>query len=196
MKLYELTEEMNLAAESLEAALAWQPDTDADGKPVDGDGNVIENVEAYRADMLAAWRDTLEGISGEFDEKAGNIAAYIKNLKSDCEQLKKEETALKSRRRVKENALERMLSYLLDEMNAAGKKKIESPQAVISVRNNPESVNISDEQKFIAWAKEHNDSLLIYKKPDISKTAVKAALKAGEELPGAALGRTVSVIIK
>lgn len=196
MKLYELTEEMNLAAESLEAALAWQPDTDANGKPVDGDGNVIENVEAYRAEMLAAWRDTLEGISGEFDEKAGNIAAYIKNLKSDCEQLKKEETALKSRRRVKENALERMLSYLLDEMNAAGKKKIESPQAVISVRNNPESVNISDEQKFIAWAEEHNDSLLIYKKPDISKTAVKAALKAGEELPGAALGRTVSVIIK
>ena len=196
MKLYELTEEMNLAAESLEAALAWQPDTDADGKPVDGDGNVIENVEAYRAEMLAAWRDTLEGISGEFDEKAGNIAAYIKNLKSDCEQLKKEETALKSRRRVKENALERMLSYLLDEMNAAGKKKIESPQAVISVRNNPESVNIPDEQKFIAWAEEHNDSLLIYKKPDISKTAVKAALKAGEELPGAALGRTVSVIIK
>ena len=196
MKLYELTEEMNLAAESLEAALAWQPDTDADGKPVDGDGNIIENVEAYRAEMLAAWRDTLEGISGEFDEKAGNIAAYIKNLKSDCEQLKKEETALKSRRRVKENALERMLSYLLDEMNAAGKKKIESPQAVISVRNNPESVNISDEQKFIAWAEEHNDSLLIYKKPDISKTAVKAALKAGEELPGAALGRTISVIIK
>ena len=196
MKLYELTEEMNLAAESLEAALAWQPDTDADGKPVDDDGNVIENVEAYRADMLAAWRGTLEGFSGEFDEKAGNIAAYIKNLKSDCEQLKKEETALRSRRRVKENALERMLSYLLDEMNAAGKKKIESPQAVISVRNNAESVNIPDEQKFIAWAEEHNDSLLIYKKPDISKTAVKAALKAGEELPGAALGRTVSVIIK
>ena len=83
MKLYELTEEMNLAAESLEAALAWEPDTDADGRPVDDDGNVIENVEAYRADMLAAWQDTLEGISGEFDEKAGNIAAYIKNLKSD-----------------------------------------------------------------------------------------------------------------
>ena len=40
------------------------------------------------------------------------------------------------------------------------------------------------------------DSLLICKKPDISRTAVKIALKAGEELPGAALGRTVSVIIK
>ena len=196
MKLYELTEEMNLAAESLEAALAWQPDTDADGKPVDDDGNVIENVEAYRADMLAAWRGTLEGISGEFDEKAGNIAAYIKNLKSDCEQLKKEETALKSRRRVKENALELMLSYLLDEMNAAEKKKIESPQAVISVRNNPESVNIPDEQKFIAWAEEHNDSLLKYAQPEIRRTEVKALLKSGQELPGAALTGTQSVIIK
>ena len=100
MKLYELTEEMNLAAESLEAALAWEPDTNADGKPVDDDGNVIENVEAYRADMLAAWRGTLECISGEFGEKAGNIAAYIKNLKSDCEQLKKEETALRYRAQI------------------------------------------------------------------------------------------------
>lgn len=196
MKLYELTEEMNLAAESLEAALAWEPDTNADGKPVDDDGNVIENVEAYRADMLATWRGTLEGISGEFDEKAGNIGAYIKNLKSDCEQLKKEETVLKSRRRIKENALERMLSYLLDEMNAAGKKKVESPQAVISVRNNPESVNIPDEQKFIAWAEEHNDSLLKYAQPEIRRTEVKTLLKSGQELPGAALTRTQSVIIK
>lgn len=196
MKLYELTEEMNLAAENLEAALSWQPDTDADGKPIDDDGNIIENVEAYRAEMLAAWRGTLEGISGEFDEKAGNIAAYIKNLKSGCEQLKKEETALRMRRRVKENALERMLSYLLDEMNAAGKKKVEAPQALITVRNNAESVDIPDEQKFIAWAQENADSLLKYVQPEIRRTEVKALLKAGKELPGAALTRTQSVVIK
>ena len=89
-----------------------------------------------------------------------------------------------------------MLSYLLDEMNAAGKKKIESPQAVISVRNNAESVNIPDEQKFIAWAEEHNDSLLKYAQPEIRRTEVKALLKSGQELPGAALARTQSVIIK
>lgn len=196
MKLYELTEEMNLAAENLEAALSWQPDTDADGKPIDDDGNVIENVEAYRAEMLAAWHGTLEGISGEFDEKAGNIAAYIKNLKSGCEQLKKEETALRLRRRVKENALERMLSYLLDEMNAAGKKKVEAPQALITVRNNAESVDIPDEQEFIKWAQENAGSLLKYVQPEIRRTEVRALLKAGKELPGAALTRTQSVVIK
>ncbi len=196
MKLYELTNEMNEVAESLEAALSWQPDANADGKPIDDDGNVIENAEAYRAEMITAWRDTLEGISGEFDEKAGNIAAYIKNLKSDCEQLKREESALKSRRTVKENALRRVTEYLLEEMETAGKRKIDTPQAVISVRDNAESVTIDDEAAFILWAQDHNEDLIKYLQPEIRKTEVKALLKAGEEVPNARLTRTQSLIVK
>lgn len=197
MKLYELTEEMNQIAENLEAILAWQPDTDADGKPIDDDGNIIANAEAYRAEMLAAWRGTLECIEGEFDEKAGKTAAYIKNLKSDCEQLKREEIALKSRRTVKENALKRMTEYLLDEMQTAGKKKIDAPQAVISIRNNAESVAVDNEAAFILWAQEHeHDELLKYSQPEIRKTEVKALLKSGGEIPGAQLVRTQSLIIK
>ncbi len=196
MKLYELTNEMNEIAENLEAALSWQPDTNADGKPINDDGNVIENVEAFRAEMLAAWQGTLEGISGEFDEKAGNIAAYIKNLKSDCDQLEQEEKALKRRRDVKKNALRRVTEYLLGEMEAAGKRKIDTPQAVISIRNNAESVLIDNEAAFIIWAQEHNENLLKYSQPEIRKSEVKELLKAGEEIPEARLTRTQSLIVK
>ncbi len=196
MKLYELTNEMDEIAENLEAAISWQPDTNADGKPIDDDGNIIENVEAFRAEMLAAWQGTLEGISGEFDEKAGNIAAYIKNLKSDCDQLEQEEKALKRRRDVKKNALRRVTEYLLGEMEAAGKRKIDTPQAVISIRNNAESVLIDNEAAFIIWAQEHNENLLKYSQPEIRKSEVKELLKAGEEIPEARLTRTQSLIVK
>ena len=196
MTLYELTEEMQTVAGELEAALEWEPDTDADGNPIDDGGNVIENVDAFRAELMEAWKNTLDGVSGEFDEKAANIAAYIKNLKSDCEQLEKEEKALKRRRKVKEKALANITEYLLDQMKQAGKTKIESLKSVISVRTNPESVIIADEKKFIEWAQEHDDSLLRYLQPEIRKSAVKAGIKAGEKIPGAALTRTESLIVR
>ena len=196
MKLYELTDEMNIIAENLEAILSWEPDTDADGNPVDGDGSVIENVEAYRADMLAAWKDTLEAVGGEFDEKAGNIAAYIKNLKSEAEDIHKEERALAARRRVKEKALARMTEYLLSEMERAGRQKIDTPRALMFVKNNPESVEILDERKLIEWARENAENVLKYVQPEIRKNEVKALLKSGRSVPEARLTRTQSVIIK
>ena len=197
MNLYQLNDEMRAISEALEQALAWEPDTNADGKPIDFDGNEIENVENYRAKMLAECCRKLEELSGNFDEKAGKVAAYIKNLKSDCEALKKEETALRNRRKVKENALDNMTAYLMDAMSAAGEKKVETPQAVISIRNNPESVDIADEEAVVKWAQVTNrEYVLKYRQPDISKTELKSLLKSGEKVPGAALARTQSLIVK
>lgn len=196
MKLYELTDEMALIAENLEAVYSWEPDTDADGNPIDGDGNVIVNVEEYRAQMLSAWQDTLEAVGGDFDEKAGNIAAYIKNLKAEAENIHKEERALAVRRRVKEKALARITEYLLCEMERAGKRKIDTPRAAISVRNNPETVEITDERKFVEWAQEHAESVLKYVQPEIRKREVLALIKGGQKVPEARLTRTQSVIIK
>lgn len=197
MRLHELTDEMELIAESLEAALAWEPDTDADGRPVDDDGNIIENVEAYREDMLTAWRDTLAAAEGDFDTKAGNIAAYIKDLKAEAEALHKEERSLRNRRAVKEKAIDRMIAYLLSEMERTGKRRIDVPQAVISVRNNAESVDVIDERAFIDWAQNSNrDELLKYSAPEIRKTPVKKLLQNGEDIPFARLVRTQSLIVK
>ena len=176
MKLYEINETLAEAMENLEVAY-------------------LADAEE-QTELIEAWKNTIDGINEEFEQKAGDIAAYIKNLKSDAEQLKKEEQALKARREAKENAAKHIQEYLLEEMRKANKLKIDTPQALISIRNNAESVSIEDESKFIEWAKEHNDELLKYKEPEISKTAIKAALKSGEEIPFAELKKTQSVIIK
>ena len=196
MRLYELNFEMNEIAERLEAALEWEPDTDTLGRPIDFDGNVIDDVEKFRCDMIEAWKTTLDGVSEEFDEKAANIAVYIKDLKSESEQLYKEEKALKKRRTVKENALKAVTKYLLQCLQDAGKTKIGTAKAEISVRTNPESVEIIDESEFVKWAQENNDDLLRYPKPEINKAAVKAAIKGGKNIPGAEIVRTQSLIVK
>lgn len=196
MSLFNLGNKYADIMEQLELAYAWEPEYVA-GKPVDDDGNVIADVGELRAAMIAEVLARLDGAAADFEACAGNIAAIIKNLAAESEALREQEKIFAARRRAKEKSVERLRSYLLQEMQNLGTPKIETTQAKISLRNNPESAQIPDENAFIEWALLNDrNSLLIYKKPDICKTAVKIALKAGEELPGAALGRTVSVIIK
>lgn len=196
MSLFNLGNKYADIMEQLELAYAWEPEYVA-GKPVDDDGNIIADVEGLRAAMIAEVLARLDGAAADFEASAGNIAAIIKNLAAEAEDLREQEKIFAARRRAKEKSAERLKSYLLQEMQNLGTPKIETVQAKISLRNNPESAQIADENAFIEWALENDrDCLLIYKKPEISKTAVRLALKAGEKLPGAALGRTVSVIIK
>jgi hypothetical protein len=68
---------------------------------------------------------------------------------------------------------------------------------VISIKNNAESVEISDTEKFIKWAHDNDrDDLLKYTDPEIRKSAVKPLLQDGEKIPFATLTRTQSVVIK
>ena len=179
MKLYELTNDFQQLFESLDEM------TDN------------ENLtEEERQNLETAWYDTLEGIEMEFDDKAENVAAYIKMVKSEAEMLKAEESSLKARRLQKEKHIERLKSYLLENMNRISRKKIDGAMARISVRNNPETAVFSDEKGFIEWAKIHNDDFLRYKEPEINKTEVRKFLQDGGEIQGVSLGRSQSVIIK
>lgn len=143
-----------------------------------------------------AWFDTLDGIEQAFDSKAENIAVYIKNLTSDIAELNAEEKALKDRRQAKERKADSLKRYLLDCMQKTDRKKIDKPKAVIRVRNNAESVCITDEQAFIDWAMQNDDTLLKYADPEIKKNSVKSLLQGGKKIPYAALQRTQSLLIK
>lgn len=156
-----------------------------------------ENLTVEERDELSqAWFDTLEMIEAEFDDKAENIAVLAKQLTAEAEIIKKEEVSLARRRMARENAVKRLKGYLLQSMEATDRRKIDKPRARISLRNNPESVQIENDTEFINWAMNNREDLLRYKDPEISKSAVKQALNDGEEIPGASLVRTKSVLIK
>ena len=184
MKLYELTESFAELFSQFEDINEYEPDTDADGQPIDGNGDIIEDVEAYKEKMLTAWFDTLEGIEGEFDEKAESIAIYIKQLKAEANILKFEKSAIAKRQSQKEREVEKLVAYLLNAMKAIGRSKVDMPHAVVSIRNNAPSLIVDDEISFIEWAEEHNLAhLLKYSMPEVKKNDVKALCKKGEEIP-------------
>lgn len=196
MKLYELTSLFSELFSQFDYINEYEPDTNADGQPIDGDGNIIENVDAYKDKMLSAWFDTLEGIEGEFDEKAENIAVYIKSMLAMAKTLKAEEDNLKARRKRCEKSAERMKAYLLNSMQELGRKRIDMPKAVISTRNNAPSLVVDDELSFIEWAQNNNDDLLKYSLPEIRKSDVKKLYNAGEKIPFVHTESNTSLIIK
>lgn len=179
MKLYELSEAFRNLFDSLEDA-----QNDPDRTP--------EEIAEYED----AWFAGLVNIEEIFDKKAESIGAWVKELEADAEEMRKAEREIAQRRRAKESLVKRLKDYLLREMIATDRKKIDQPLVRISVRNNAETAQFEDETAFIAWAKENADDLLRYAEPEIARTKVKEYLQAGHEIEGVKIGRTQSVIIK
>lgn len=197
MKLYEITGDFSDLYDSFIDIDAWEPDTDEDGRPIDENGDIIENVTAYKEAMFEAWFDTLEGIEELFEDKAVNVAVYIKNLRSEAEQLKAEKLKLEKRQSAKNKLAERLEKYLFDSMQKVKRTQIDRPQAKIRIKQNPESTVIENEQAFIKWAEcNDRDDLLKYEQPSVKKTVVKALLKKKEEIPFAHLERKTVIEIK
>lgn len=197
MKLYELTETFANLFGQFEDINDYEPDTNADGQPIDDNGDIIEDVEAYKEKMLTAWFDTLEGIEGEFDEEAESIAVYIKQLLAEAKMLKAEKAAIAKRQSQKEKQAESLKTYLFKSMQALGRQKIDMPRAVMSLKKNAPSLVIDDEISFVEWAEEHNLAhLLKYSMPEVKKNDVKALCKKGEEIPFVHMESKQSLSIK
>lgn len=153
----------------------------------------MDNAEEFKQ----AWFDTLSGIEEAFEVKAENIGAYVKALTAAAKDLKAEEDALAKRRKAKENQAEWLKKYLLESMQAIGRKKIDRPMAVLSVKNCPESVRFEDEKAFINDCMESgHDEFLRYKTPEIDRAAVKEVLQRGGKVEGAYLARDQRIDIK
>ncbi len=136
--------------------------------------------------------DTLEGMSGDLEVKATNVAMFVRNLESTAVAIKEAEGQMAARRKALERRAERLQTYLRDGMLLAGIQKIESPYFVLSIKNNPPSVAIDEPGLIPAeFMKQPEPPPL---SPD--KKAIADAIKAGREVPGARLLRGVRLDIK
>lgn len=197
MKLYELSTDFSRLFDDFDAICSYEPEKSESGDYIDDGGSIIEDLAAYRQELQEAWFDTIDGIEQEFEDKAENVAAYIKSLKAEADDLKEEEAALNRRRKVKENQIDRLKDYLLHSMMTINRTKIDTPKAKLSIRNNAETVQFDDEEQFIRLCLARGqDDYLRYKDPELNKIAVKKALQSGMEIDGARLIRTQSLIIK
>ena len=118
--------------------------------------------------------EKLSRLQMDFDDKVEGIALWIKDLLSDAATIKAEKDKLADRQRVCENKAKNLKEYLSGFL--AG-QKFKTPRVAISYHKS-ESVDVQDIEEI---PKEY----LKYKDPEPDKAAIKAALKAGKDIPGA-----------
>lgn len=165
----------------------------------DGYDDYMEAAEAGGIpleDAQEAWFTTLDCMEEDIEKKIEQTALYIKNIEAESDAIKAERDKLSLRKQRKDNLAKRLREYIISSMDKVDRVKIETPQLAISVRNNAESVNVVNEEKFIKWAGDNDTSYLRFKAPEISKTAIKKALQSGQEVPYCSLERTKSLLIK
>lgn len=108
MRLYELTEQYKALED-----LSYDPEVD-------------EQV----------YRDTMEGLWGEIEEKADGYAKIIAGMKYDIEALKAEEQRLNARRKALEQRAEWLKSNLEANMREIGKTKFKTELFSFSIQKN------------------------------------------------------------
>lgn len=137
--------------------------------------------------------DTLEGMGGDLEAKATNVAMFCRNLESLADQVKQAEAAMAARRKAIEGRADAVRAYLLSNMLRTGITKIESPYFKIAIAKNPPSVVVDDEDtlKFV-----HPEFVKTVTTESIDKAAIKEAIKAGQIVEGAHLVQAERVSIK
>lgn len=136
------------------------------------------------------FNDTLEGLRGDIEAKATNVAMVIRNFEALAAQIKDAEKQMALRRKNLEHRADNVREYLLHNMQACGISKIESPWFALAVKQNPPAVEITGPVPAEYMRQPEMPP------PEADKAAIKAALSGGEELEFARLVRGVRLEIK
>lgn len=134
--------------------------------------------------------DTLEGLQGEFEEKAISTSAYVRNLEAEASAIEEARKGMERRQRALTRHAERLREYVKINMERIGLPKLKNHYLTLRIQNNPPSVVVEDEKSIPAE----------YKRSETVTTLLRAeigrALKAGEEVPGSRLQRSTRLVIQ
>lgn len=138
---------------------------------------------------VEAFADTLAGWAGTFQDKAVNVAAYIRSLDAEAQAIAAVKQSMDHRHQVLTRQAERLRAYLQGEMERTGLTRIAHPWLALRIQVNPPSVVIEDEDRIPDDFKETVTAVKLL------KAEIGKALKAGEAVAGAHLEQTSRLVI-
>lgn len=154
----------------------------------------IEDGDLDQEQML----DALNVIEDEFDVKVENTVKFIKSLEGSIGVVKAEEKRLKEQRQSLEKKVDKLKTYILENMKMAKIDRIKSDLFNISLRNNPGKVDIYNEEEFIKIARDHFPDLIEeVTEIKIDKARIKELLKDENlMIPGVKINKEKGLSIK
>ena len=149
--------------------------------------NLLDSEDVDKSALEMA----LTVIETEIKAKAQNVAIIVRGLESDADIIKAEEKRLAERRKALENKATWLKGYLSDELDKAGLDKVKTHTFTIALQKNRPAVQINDEKAIPAAF-----LTIIPEQYVIDKKAIAAAIKDGQEVPGAELTQGKSLRIR
>lgn len=139
--------------------------------------------------------DTIEasGISDELAIKAQGIEYVARGAEAHHAAIDAEIARLQALKASRDKVAAGLRKYLLDNMERAGIEKIDCPMFKLAIRKNPPSVDVFDQGALPAEFWRTPEPKPPVPAPD--KAAIKAALQAGKEVPGASLSQANRLVI-
>ena len=137
------------------------------------------------------FRDTLEGLDGEIEDKAEGYAKVIKQLEADAKMYADEVKRLTAKKKTAETNAKRMKKALQDAMVATGKTKFKTKLFGFNVQKNPPSVKLSDNYMAVIPGE-----YLIAQEPKVDKAKILDDLKSGKEYSWATIEQGESLRIR
>lgn len=130
-----------------------------------------------------ALADTLEGLGGEIELKAKNVAYYARNIEAFADTVDDAAAKMADRAKRLRKKAEGVRAYLLNQMQGAGITKIQAPEFTIAIRKNAAAVQIKPEATIPSqyWVTPEPPP------PRLDKQKLKEDLKAGVIVDGAYL---------
>ena len=125
--------------------------------------------------------DTLEGASGDIENKAWNTAALILQFSGEAAIIKEAEQRMSARRKSLERRVEWMRDSVLVQLIRTGIGEIDSPEFVIRVQDNPPKVILDDEEA-VPNAFKLTETVTTIRKADIRKSLLEGKTVAGAHL--------------
>ena len=147
---------------------------------------LLDRAEEMESEALV---DTLASLQDAIEDKAENIAKFIRNLEADAKIIREEEQRLTERRRAIEAKVDKLKMYLQEQLETAGLQKVKRPTITVAIQANPPSVDVIDETLIPA-------DFLIPQPAKVDKKSILERLKKGEAIPGVTLKQTKGVRIR
>ena len=166
-------------------------DIDAQIAALDGATEDDMLIDAETGELISV-SQALDALRMEREAKLENVACWVKNLYAEADAIREEENRLIKRRKAAETKAANLKAWLLAAMTREDgtTDKLKTGRVVVSVKKNPPSTVVDDEA-LLPWAYKTVKEIVAQ-----DKAAIKAAILAGEEVPGAHLEYGRSVVIK
>lgn len=166
-------------------------DIDAQIAALDGAAEDDMLIDAETGELVSV-SQALDALRMEREEKLENVACWVKNLSAEADAIREEENRLVKRRKAAETKAANLKSWLLAAMTREDgtTDKLKTGRVAVSVKRNPPNTVVDDEE-MLPWEYKTVKQIVAQ-----DKAAIKAAILAGEEVPGAHLEYGRSVVIK